>query len=197
MLLLTTEFLIVSLFLFIIITNDQKRYSNYTSFLSLKYFVIIMFVVFFSSCLLSYSNFSHLYKFMYHGIWDIFASDLFIFFYTFFMAFPQFIFFFTLILSLFTIFFILFYFGMRRAAQRTDDSFIGVQVLRKQSRVRQERFSPMVRTFSLKSTGYFEDLNGPSKYTANYKDEENQNEKELLRFFKDLCVPKRKFFDTQ
>ena len=196
MLLLTTEFLIVSLFLFIIITNDQKRYSNYTSFLSLKYFVIIMFVVFFSSCLLSYSNFSHLYKFMYHGIWDIFASDLFIFFYTFFMAFPQFIFFFTLILSLFTIFFILFYFSMRKAAQRTDDSFVGVQVLRKQNRVKQERFSPMVRTFSIKSTGYFEDLNRPSTVAIKRKDEEDKTEKELLRFFKDLCVPKRKFFDT-
>jgi len=113
------------------------------------------------------------------------------------MAFPQFIFFFTLILSLFTIFFILFYFSMRKAAQRTDDSFVGVQVLRKQNRMRQERFSPMVRTFSIKSTGYFEDLNRPSTAAIKRKDEEDKTEKELLRFFKDLFVPKRKFFDTQ
>lgn len=52
---------------------------------------------------------------------------------------------------------------MRKAAQRTDDSFVGVQVLRKQNRVKQERFSPMVRTFSIKSTGYFEDLNRPDR----------------------------------
>lgn len=92
------------------------------------------------------------------------------------MAFPQFIFFYVNFKFIYYIF-ILFYFSMRKAAQRTDDSFVGVQVLRKQNRVKQERFSPMVRTFSIKSTGYFEDLNRPSTVAIKRKDEEDKTEK--------------------
>jgi len=68
------------------------------------------------------------------------------------MAFTHFIYFFTLILSLFTIFFILFYFNLRKASQVNEDSFVGVYPLRKQNRVRQERFNVFLRTFALNQT---------------------------------------------
>lgn len=63
------------------------------------------------------------------------------------MAYTQFIYFFTLILSLFTIFFILLYFNMRNQTQKISFKTKGFKFLRRQFDIRQETYSPVIESF--------------------------------------------------
>lgn len=67
------------------------------------------------------------------------------------MAYTQFIYFFTLILSLFTIFFILLYFNTRSESQKNADLCLSIKILRHQNLVKQQYFSSMIRSFLVNS----------------------------------------------
>ncbi len=148
--LLATEFLIISLLLLISFTLYYQRKDVRINYINLRTLVFFCILSYFLYADFGKSSFSYTYCNLYLGLTNILPTDLFLFFFVFFMTWPTFVYALTLILSFFTIFFILFFFKARsyqQAQERSKRSFI----LRKQCLAHQAMSTPSLRMFKTPS----------------------------------------------
>lgn len=146
--LLITEFLVVLLFLLLSLTFSFYSKQKFVNIVYFYLFTTSTFSIYlvFSPKTFSIFKFSHLY--IYALTQDIIANDLFFFFQYFFVDFHVSIYYLAIILSLFSIFFICFYFLLKQKQQETKVKFLTFQILRKQHLLKQSIFRTQLRFFS-------------------------------------------------
>lgn len=148
LLLVMTEFLVILLFLVTSMTfnfiSNSKKLPNY------------LFLIFYIATLLAYcwampktvSTFTHMYHKVYqYGLEIVNSSDLFTFFWGFFVEHNLLVFYITLILSLFSMFFIWSYFTLRYLAQANRVRAKTIELVRKQQLAKQALYKPHLRIF--------------------------------------------------
>lgn len=146
-LLLMSEFLILLLFL---ITAISFNFSNKTSILPNFLFFVIYFILLFIYWTVApqaMSTFAIMYHHIYNYSLDIVSTDLFLFFWGFFIEQPVVIFYITMMLSLFSMFFIWSYFTIKHISQKSATKFKTVELLRKQQPQKQTLSKAQVRIF--------------------------------------------------
>jgi hypothetical protein len=142
-----SEFLILLLFL---ITAISFNFSNKTSILpSFFFFVfyIILLIIYLTTAPVAMSTFVAMYHHIYNYSMDIVSTDLFLFFWGFFVEQPVIIFYITMMLSLFSMFFIWSYFTIKHISQRTATRAKTIELLRKQQPQKQTLSKAQVRIF--------------------------------------------------
>lgn len=139
---LTTEFTIVLLFLM----TYLQLYSNFnftTSDFSLKPLIFITFLFVFSLD----KNFFFYFLSYYRQIHHIVSSDFFILYYILFINVSIIVILITLILSLFSLFFILLYFNLKAVKNTFSKERQILHFLRKQNLIKQTNFKVIVNSF--------------------------------------------------
>lgn len=140
---LTAELTIFLLFLM----TYLQLYSNYifiTQTISNKLLISIL-----GLCLLSYNPLavSYLYTSFYKSLAHIVSSDFYILYYFLFEKFPILVIILTLIISFFSLFFIIMYFSLKLVKVTETKQIKGLHFLRKQVLVKQTNFITKVYTF--------------------------------------------------
>ena len=143
LILLITEFTIVLLFLMTYI----QLYSNY-SFLQNSKLLTPVFLVL-VVVLISYSPLSNYYNHIsyYNHLSQIVSSDFFILYHFLFDKLPLLIIFITLIISFFSLFFIIFYFNLKLVKLQAHSVLKSIYFLRKQNLIKQTNFKNKTYTF--------------------------------------------------
>ncbi len=141
--LLTTEFTIVLLFLMTYI----QLYSNFTfisSYINYKYlgiFLLILFAVY-----QPLNNF-HPYTNYYQSLNHVVSSDFYILYHFLFEKLPVLVIFMTLIISFFSLFFIVAYYSLKLVKLNTHKTLKNIYFLRKQNLIKQTAFNTKLYTF--------------------------------------------------
>ncbi len=141
--LLTTEFTIILLFLMTYI----QLYSNYSFVsptLNYKYLFILLVCVALPSDTINVFFFHTNY---YQAINHVVSSDFFILYYFLFEKFPILVILMTLIISFFSLFFILVYYSMKAVKLDSQKNLKSLYFLRKQTLVKQTSFKTKIYTF--------------------------------------------------
>ena len=139
---LTTEFTIVLLFLM----TYLQLYSNFSfnvNYFSLKPLIFLIFIFFFSLD----KNFFFFYSSYYKQIQHIVSSDFFILYYVLFINLSIIVVIITLILSLFSLFFILLYFNLKALKNTFSKEKEVLHFLRKQNLIKQTNFKVIINSF--------------------------------------------------
>lgn len=141
--LLTAEFTIVLLFLMTYI----QLYSNY-SFIKLEVNYRIL-IVFFSLLLVFYQPLNNFYFYtcFYKAINHIVSSDFYILYYFLFEKLPVLVILMTLVISFFSLFFIVVYYSLKLTKLDTNKHLKNLYFLRKQNLAKQTGFKSKVYTF--------------------------------------------------
>ena len=178
-----SEFLIILLLMIVSFTSNFSRKESVVSIVSFRFIILFNLLIYTYCVYFSFSGYAHLSKFLYTGMHDLVSSDLYVYFYNFFIYFPAFVIYITLILSFFSIFFVLFYFTLKKGQQYIFNDSQFTHILRKQDALHQSVFNPQIRTFC--------------------QEEFPTSVKNIDKLLKELetpdtkYVPKRKFFDPQ
>ncbi len=143
LILLITEFTIVLLFLMTYI----QLYSNYSFLQNSKLLTPVFLVLAVVS--ISYSPLSNYYNHIsyYNHLSQIVSSDFFILYHFLFDKLPLLIIFITLIISFFSLFFIIFYFNLKLVKLQAHNVLKSIYFLRKQNLIKQTNFKNKTYTF--------------------------------------------------
>lgn len=144
-LLLLAELLIIMLFILIYLTlqffSTQKNNTKYITY----YTIVFIFMYIFNNSIYSTHFFNYINPYQYINI--ITSDDFFIFFYFFFITFPMLVYFTGIILTIFSIFFILFYFSCKNFLFIKKKLNKTTYLLRKQNLTHQSKIKPTYSTF--------------------------------------------------
>lgn len=149
LLLLLTEFFILLLFIMMYLTNTTLPSGSKALPVSFTFFCVSSFVIYIFATPMSLSGYSYAHFNFYESALDLVTSDFFLFFQFFFARNPLLVAYCGLILSFFIIFFISFYFQLKRSNMLTKGRASNLEVLRKQNPVKQAKHKAQVRIFKL------------------------------------------------
>lgn len=144
---LSTEFLIITLFVIISLTSNFLKPKVYGEFISLRSLMIGVNIVYFLT-VVGLDGFSLFYYSFYSSCKEVISSDLYTFYLFFFVDFTLVLVYLIIILSLFTFFFVLVYFQIKNcnSLQKRKKTFLFI--LKKQNILRQAVFKTQVSCFS-------------------------------------------------
>lgn len=144
---LLTEYLILLLFLIISLNNNAPALNALGRPISFSFFLIGAFFIYLYSLTFISSGFTLAPQWLYVSVRDVYSSDLFLFFYFFFLEFTTSVGYITLILSFFSIAFISLYFQLKTAQFKQYKLGRNYEILRKQEQAKQSTFRAQLRLF--------------------------------------------------
>jgi hypothetical protein len=149
LLLLLTEFFILLIFFLVYLTTDQLHEFFIITPISFKVFIFSTFLIYFLTVGFSLSGYSYQHYNFYEASLDITTSDFFAFYQLFFIYSPLLVAYCGLILSFFIIFFVFFYFQLKKTKIQGVKRASSIDILRKQNPVKQAKHKAQIRTFKV------------------------------------------------
>lgn len=140
---LTAEF---TIFLLLLMTYLQL-YSNYTFIANKLKFKYLIFFFIFVVCAFQPQNYFYFYTSYYKSLAHIVSSDFYILYYFLFEKLPLLVVLLTLIISFFSLFFIIMYFSLKLVKLANSKDVKNLHFLRKQVLLKQTSFSNKIYTF--------------------------------------------------
>lgn len=149
LLLLLTEFFILLIFFLVYLTTDKLREFFSGMPISFTTFAFFTFFIYFLTVGLSLSGYSYQHFNFYEASLDITTSDFFAFYQFFFIYAPLLVAYCGLILSFFIIFFVFFYFQLKKTQIQDKKRILSIDILRKQNALKQSKHKAQIRVFKL------------------------------------------------
>lgn len=147
LLLLLTEFFILLVFFLIYLTADKLQDFFIVAPISFRNFSFFTFFIYFLTVGFSLSGYSYQHFNFYEASLDVTTSDFFAFYQFFFIYAPLLVAYCGLILSFFIIFFVFFYFQLKKIQVQGLRRTLSIDILRKQNALKQSKHKAQIRVF--------------------------------------------------